>query len=218
MKRIKSSEKIGSEKTRRAIVKLLKHNGAMDAHQLASDLGVTAMAVRQHLYDLLEQQLVTFKEQPRTMGRPAKMWELTAEANRLFPDGYASLTVSLIESMKEAFGDAGLVKLLEVYNRKQLADYQNKMPGHYPLKEKLQSLANARTAEGYMSEIIANPDGSYYFIEKHCPICEAAKACTNICKNELELFQSVLGNEVEISRCEHILNGDIRCVYQVTPS
>lgn len=197
---------------------MLKHNGAMDARQLASDLGVTAMAVRQHLYDLHEQQLVTFKEQPRTMGRPAKMWGLTAEANRLFPDGHASLTVGLIEAMKEAFGDEGLEKLLKVHNNKQLADYRSKAPEHYPLKERLQALADARTAEGYMAGIVENSDGSYHFIELHCPICEAATLCTDLCRNELKVFQAVLGEEAEISRAEHIVKGDNRCVYKVTPS
>lgn len=217
MKKMKSPEKVGAERTRRAIVKLLKHNGSMDAHQLSSELGVTAMAVRQHLYDLHEQKLVTFKEEPRTMGRPAKMWELTSEANRLFPDGYANLTVSLIESMKEAFGDEGLEKLLDIHNRKQVMDYQSKAPDYLTLMEKLTAFAEKRTSEGYMAEVIENPDGSYYFVEKHCPICEAARACTDICRKELEMFQSVLGDGVEITRGEHILKGDNRCVYWIKP-
>lgn len=214
---MKSPEKIGAERTKRAIVKLLKHNGAMDAHQLANELGVTAMAVRQHLYNLHEQKLVTFKEAPKTMGRPAKMWSLTAEANRLFPDGYANLTVSLIESMKEAFGDEGLEKLLEIHNRKQVMDYQSQAPSSLSLLEQLKAFAENRTAEGYMAEVIENPDGSFYLVEKHCPICEAARACTDICRKELEMLQCILGDNVEITRGEHIIKGDNRCVYRIKP-
>ncbi|GMX65333.1 transcriptional regulator [Paenibacillus elgii] len=217
MKKENSHTKEGAERTRRAIVKLLKHNGSMDALSLASQLGVTAMAVRQHLYDLQEQRLVTFKEESRTMGRPAKMWTLTSEANRLFPDGYADLTVSLIESMKEAFGDEGLEKLLEIRNRKQLEDYRNKVPASLPLKEKLKTLAESRTAEGYMADVIENSEGSFCLVEKHCPICEAAKACTGLCKKELDMFQRILGDGIEITRGEHILKGDSRCVYWIKP-
>ncbi len=175
MKKKNSRPKESNKKTRRAIVKLLKQNDPMDAHHLASQLGVTAMAVRQHLYDLQEEKLVTYTEEARTMGRPAKMWTLTPEANRLFPDGYADLTVSLIESMKEAFGDEGLEKLLEIRNRKQVIEYQNKAPAILPLKEKLNALSELRTAEGFMADVIENSDGSFYLIEKHCPICEAAR-------------------------------------------
>lgn len=217
MTKINSRAKDGAERTRRAIVKLLKHNGSMDAHQLASQLGVTAMAVRQHLYGLQEQELVTFTEEARTMGRPAKMWALTSEANRLFPDGYADLTASLIESMKEAFGDEGLERLLEVRNRKQIEDYRTKVPRSLPLKEKLLTFAESRTSEGYMADIIEYPDGVFCFIEKHCPICEAAKACSGLCKKEMEMFQSILGDEVEITRGDHILKGDNRCVYWIKP-
>ncbi|MBU7314987.1 helix-turn-helix transcriptional regulator [Paenibacillus oleatilyticus] len=217
MEKANSHAKAGAERTRRAIVKLLKHNGSMDALSLASQLGVTAMAVRQHLYDLQEQRLVTFKEESRTMGRPAKMWTLTSEANRLFPDGYADLTVSLIESMNEAFGDEGLEKLLEIRNRKQLEDYRNKVPESLPLKEKLKTLAESRTAEGYMADLIENSDGSFCLVEKHCPICEAAKACSGLCKKELDMFQRILGEGIEITRGEHILKGDSRCVYWIKP-
>lgn len=215
MKKANSQAKEGAERTRRAIVKLLKHAGPMDANHLASELGVTAMAVRQHLYDLQEQELVTFTEEARAMGRPAKLWRLTTEANRLFPDGYADLTVSLIESMKEAFGEEGLDKLLEIRNSKLIKEYQSKALVTLPLKEKLEAFAESRTAEGYMAEIIENPDGSFYFVEKHCPICEAAKACTDICKKELEMFQDVLGDGTQVSRGEHILKGDNRCVYWI---
>lgn len=210
-----NSNKLGAERTRRAIVKMLKHNGPMDALQMATELEVTGMAVRQHLYSLQEEGLVTFTEEPRSMGRPAKMWTLTQEANRLFPDGYADLTISLIDSMKEAFGEEGLDKLLEIRNRKQVTDYRSKAKESLPLGQRLEAMAESRTAEGYMAEVIANEDGSYSYIEKHCPICEAAKACSNLCKRELEMFQEVLGDDVEIERGEHILKGDNRCIYHV---
>lgn len=212
-----SHAKEGAERTRRAIVNLLKQNGSMDALHLASELGVTAMAVRQHLYNLQEERLVTYTEESRTMGRPAKMWTLTPEANRLFPDGYAELIISLIDSMKDAFGDEGLEKLLEIRNRKQVLDYRSKAPESLPLKEKLQALADSRTDEGYMAEIIENPDGTYCYVEKHCPICEAARACSNLCKKEMEMFRQVIGDGVEIARGEHILKGDNRCVYWIKP-
>lgn len=217
MKKTNSHAKEGAERTRRAIVNLLKQNGAMDALHLASELGVTAMAVRQHLYNLQEERLVTYTEESRTMGRPAKMWTLTSEANRLFPDGYAELIISLIDSMKDAFGDEGLEKLLEVRNRKQVQDYQSKAPASLPLKGKLQALADSRTDEGYMAEIIENPDGTYCYVEKHCPICEAARSCSSLCKKEMEMFRQVLGDGVEIARGEHILKGGNRCVYWIKP-
>ncbi|MBD2070098.1 transcriptional regulator [Leptolyngbya sp. FACHB-671] len=213
-------------RTRRAIVQLLKQEGSLDAETLAARLGITAMAVRQHLYALQGEQLVTYQEQPRRMGRPAKLWQLTPAADRLFPDGYAELTLSLLNSVKEAFGEAGLDRLLEVRTRQQLETYTQQMEGklapdttaEQTLKQRLHKLAEIRTHEGYMAEVQAQPDGSFLFVENHCPICAAATACTGLCAKELEIFQSILGNEINIERVEHIIAGERRCAYQVSLS
>ena len=71
-------------RTRRAILERLKQDGPQDAVGLAEELGISAMAVRQHLYGLQEEALVTFQEEARPLGRPAKIWRLTAAADRFF--------------------------------------------------------------------------------------------------------------------------------------
>jgi predicted ArsR family transcriptional regulator len=209
------TKKSASLKTRRAIVNLLKQEGEMDSQQLSDRLGVSAMAVRQHLYALQDEQIVTYKEEARAMGRPAKLWHLTPAANRLFPDGYAELTLSLIDSVKEAFGDDGLERLLEVKTRHQIDNYEKDISNRKSLKQKLETLANIRTDEGYMAEVEFLDDGSFLLIENHCPICTAAQACTGLCAKELEVFQTVLGQNVSVERSEHILSDSRRCVYRV---
>jgi predicted ArsR family transcriptional regulator len=213
----KQASKTSSVRTRRAIVKLLKQEGAMDALALSAQLQVTAMAVRQHLYELQQEGLVSYYEESRPMGRPAKLWQLTPAANRLFPDGYAELTLSLLDSMKEAFGEAGINRLLEIRTDRQKLAYQAQIPKQEPLKQRLEALAILRTDEGYMAQIQSLGDGSYLLIENHCPICAAAIACTGLCAKELEVFESVLGSDVAIARTEHIIAGERRCAYKVTP-
>ena len=202
--------------SQRAIVKLLKQSGPMDANALASHLNISAMAVRQHLYALQKEQLVTYEEEPRAMGRPAKLWQLTAAADRLFPERYAELTLSLINSIREAFGEAGLDRLLEIRTREQIATYQEQIYQSSSLRQRLEALAAIRAEEGYMAEVESLADGSYLLIENHCPICAAATTCTGLCRQELEVFQNVLGKEVTIERTEYILAGARRCVYQVS--
>ena len=94
---MESKAKEKSTRTRRAIVNLLKQEGAMDASVLATQLNVSAMAIRQHLYALQTEKLVTYTEEARPMGRPAKLWQLTAAANDLFPAGYAELTIGVAQ-------------------------------------------------------------------------------------------------------------------------
>ncbi|MFN6538853.1 transcriptional regulator [Nostoc calcicola FACHB-389] len=212
------TNKSATVRTRRAILKLLKLEGSMDALALASRLNVTAMAVRQHLYALQEEQLVTYQEESRSMGRPAKLWQLTPAADSLFPERYAELTLSLLNSVKEAFGEEGLDRLLEIRTRQQILEYREKIPSAGSVEQRLEALAAKRTEEGYMAEIQCDEDGSFLLIENHCPICAAAVTCTGLCRQELEVFQSVLGSNAVIERTEHIVTGERRCVYRVRGS
>jgi predicted ArsR family transcriptional regulator len=116
-----------------------------------------------------------------------------------------------------AFGAAGLQRVLESRSALQRADYRPRIPASAPLEAKLRELARIRTEEGYMAEVTREGD-CFLFVEKHCPICAAANACQGFCSTELELFRSVLGKGVRVDRTEHIIAGDRRCVYQVTPT
>lgn len=209
----------GEGKTRRAIVKLLKTEGPLGSAQLAERLGLTAMAVRLHLYALQGEGLVTAEDVPVPVGRPAKSWRLTREADRHFPEAYAELSVALIGAMQETFGAEGLDRVLASRCARQQADYAKRIRPADPLEQRLKELAQVRTEEGYMAEVRADEEGGgFLLVENHCPICAAANACQGFCSTELDLFRSVLGPGVEVERVEHIVSGDQRCAYRVTPS
>jgi predicted ArsR family transcriptional regulator len=207
----------GERKTRRAIVKILKMQGPLGSAQLAGQLGLTAMAVRQHLYALQDEGHVEAEERPVPIGRPAKHWRLTREADQLFPEAYAELNVSLIEALRDTFGEEGLDQVLVSRSAQQRKDYTKRIRVTDSLEKKLKELARVRTEEGYMAEVRAEKDGSYLLVENHCPICAAANSCQGFCATELDLFRSVLGPGVDVEREEHIVSGDRRCAYRVKP-
>jgi predicted ArsR family transcriptional regulator len=204
-------------KTRRRVVKLLKTEGPMDSGSLAARLGVTAMAVRQHLYALQQEKLVTAEARPLPLGRPAKFWTLTKDAERLFPDAYAELNAALITSVQDAFGPEGMARLLDARVVRQRADYSSRINALAPLGKRVQQLAKIRADEGYMAEV-KREGGGFLLIENHCPICAAATVCQGFCASELDLFRSALGPGVSVERAEHILSGDRRCVYRIAAS
>lgn len=207
--------KDASGQTRRRILTLLKQQGPTDSSALAEQLGISAMAVRQHLYGLQAEGMVIYTEEARCMGRPAKLWQLTVAADCYFPEAYAELTLSLIEAVKQAFGEEGLHQLLQVRTQQQIQDYQAQIRAKGSLKAQAKALAEIRTCEGYMAEVQVAEDGSLLLIENHCPICIAARSCTGICTQELLVFQTVLGSQVQVERAEHLLQGDRRCVYRI---
>lgn len=202
-------------RTRRDILDRLKSDGPSDAAGLAEVLGVTAMAVRQHLYDLQAEGLVLAREVPRPVGRPAKLWELTEAADRYFPDAHADLAVGLIDSLRQTLGEDGLNAVIVARSETQKNAYRAELDRHGDLLGKLGALAALRTREGYMAAVTNDGDG-YLFVENHCPICSAAKACTNLCAMELDVFRAALGTDFAVERTDHILAGARRCAYRVT--
>ena len=89
----RETERPGERKTRRAIVKLLKTEGPLDSARLAERLGLTTMAVRQHLYALQSENLVAHEERPVPLGRPTRFWSLrpsSPSSGPWSPDGFSA--------------------------------------------------------------------------------------------------------------------------------
>jgi predicted ArsR family transcriptional regulator len=204
---------------RPVVLALLKREGPVDVETLAGRLGVTAMAVRQHLAGLEDEGLATSELRSGGRGRPAKLWSATAAADRHFPDSHSALATDLIGQMKKAFGDEGLDRLLRLRTTEQEKSYRARMGEKPSLKARLQALARIRAEEGYMAEVRRDPDSDgWLFVENHCPVCAAARLCTGLCREELALFQRVLGRDVRVERISHIVAGAGRCAYRVTAS
>ena len=98
-----------------------------------------------------------------------------------------------------------------------IAAHRKRVPGRWSsIQQRVKALAAIRNEEGYMASAKPRDDGSALLLENHCPIWAAAVACTGLCAKELEVFQTVLGNDVVVERTEHIAAGARRCAYRVT--
>lgn len=194
----------------------LKTKGPQTAAELSRRLGITQVAVRQHLQALGAETLVESRDERRHIGRPARVWSLTAAAASRFPDSHSDLTVELLSAVRATFGEDGLDRLIGERTRRQRGAYAARLPGaNAPIEQKLDALATIRSEEGYMCEWRREADGSYVLAENHCPICAAATACQGFCRDELSMFREVLGQDVSVDRTEHILAGARRCAYRI---
>ncbi|MDO8542821.1 MAG: transcriptional regulator [Opitutaceae bacterium] len=211
-------KKSGVVSSRQAILRLLKQQGPSDSETLAAQLDISAMAVRQHLYALRTQRLVTYHEEQRPIGRPAKMWGLTPAAESHFPDAHAGLTVNLLNAVEQTFGPEGVQRLVTRCAKQQIADYRARIPARAPFQARLGALIAIRNGEGFMAEVQRPRDGSFLLIENHCPISAAANVCLKLCDAEMEVFRAVLGEDVTIERTEHMATGARRCVYCIRMS
>ena len=93
---------------RAAVLALVKREGPISADAAAAKLGLTGMAVRQHLKALDGEGLAAGVLEPRPRGRPARLWRTTPKADARFADAHSALAADLITQMKKAFGEEGL--------------------------------------------------------------------------------------------------------------
>ena len=194
----------------------LKTKGPQPAGPIAAKLGVTAMAVRQHLYSLKQQGLVDHIDERRPIGRPARLWRLTPASASRFPDSHAELTLEVIGAVRAVFGESGLERLLNERTQRQKESYTRRMKkAGAGLLRRAQALAEIRSEQGYMAECMQRRDGSILLTENHCPICAAASSCQGLCREELSLFRSLFGGRARVERIDHILAGARRCAYMI---
>lgn len=204
--------------SKQRILHLLKLRGDLTTSALAEALAVSPMAVRQHLQGLKADGLVTCASMRQPLGRPIKLWRLAQAATKRFPDRHADLMLDLLNSVEAVFGSAGVEALLAERSSRQIKTYCDRLsPNSHtiPWQAQVAAIARLRDQEGYMAEVVEQPDGTVLLVENHCPICVAATACQGLCKAELGVFQAVLGPAVTVERVEHVLQGDRRCAYRI---
>jgi predicted ArsR family transcriptional regulator len=195
----------------------LKTRGPLSTAELASLLGVSGEAARQQMARLEADGLVAGQREGGAVGRPRQRWSLTDKAQGRFPDSHPELTVQLIRSIERSLGPAALDRVIGAREEEQRRAYRRAVDGGRTLRQRVERLAAARSAEGYMAGVSEEPDGGgLLLVENHCPICAAARACQGFCRSELEVFRDVLGPEVDVERVEHILAGARRCAYRIT--
>ena len=197
----------------------LKTRGPQSVKILANQLGMTTMGIRQHLADLEQQNLVTqTRQEKQNRGRPVHHWRLTQQGHQQFPDSHAQITLELIGVIRNNLGENSLHKLIEARSKQVFELYRQKLEqSAHGLEARITTLAQARSDEGYMSEVRLLPDG-WLLVENHCPICVAAKSCQQFCRSELTMFQHLLEKQASVKRVDHLLAGARRCAYKITPT
>jgi predicted ArsR family transcriptional regulator len=175
---------------------------------------MTPEAARQQVQKLVAAGLIEGQLEAGTgVGRPRQNWVLTEAGNRRFPDTHAQLTVQLIGSIRQLFGEEGLDRLIGQREVEARAVYRQTCTGK-TLQKRLEQLAAIRTKEGYMAHV--ERDGEdWMLVEDHCPICAAARSCQGFCRSELQLFQEIVGDEASVTREQHLLSSATRCAYRI---
>jgi predicted ArsR family transcriptional regulator len=199
---------------RREILTLLKRRGPLSADELAEGLGVSGVAVRQHLDVLETEGLVAATIERRPVGRPRHLFALTDAAADCFPNSYHLFAASLLEQVVEQEGAGKLTELLEGRRQRLLEQHRPLLDGQ-ELEGRVAALTCLQDQAGYMAEMEAGEDGRFILRQHHCALCRVARSFPQICGKELELFAELL--DADVTHEQHLLRGDHLCSFVIRP-
>lgn len=195
-------------------LQLLKTQGSLSTSEISRHLKMTTEGARLQLTKMQNDGLVVSVSEVQGVGRPVLKWRLAEKGQNHFPDSHADLSVQLIETIKSELGENALGKIIAAREKETSKKYISETGNLKTIEQKLSRLTELRKQEGYMAEW--KKEGKHFlFIENHCPICSAAKICTDLCQSELNSISDIFGSDFIVSRTEHIIDGARRCVYKI---
>jgi predicted ArsR family transcriptional regulator len=190
---------------RRSILLHLRQAGPTSPDGLAAALHASRTGVLQQLHALEAANLVDHSTERHGVGRPRHRYDVTPDAQDVFPTDYSGLAESLLGAIAEV-GGSDLVEEVFAARRRQIGArvkdaLSARLGPHAPLGDRVRELA------------VIQDDGALRLRENNCAIHHVANGQQAACDAELALFRDVLGPDVE--RETHIASGDRCCTYRV---
>ena len=184
------------DSTRGRVVALLR-GGASTVNELVEKLGLTDNAVRAHLLSLERDGLVRQSGVQRGPRKPHYSYELTAEAERLFPKAYDALLNQLITALKGRLPPSALEDVLREVGR-SLAARHSSVGEPADLEARLQNAVDVLKAIG--GAPCLERDGARVAIRSTaCPLAEAVVEHPEVCELAEALVAEVVGLPVHES-------------------
>lgn len=198
--------------SRKAITLALKKKGNMTVDELSREVRITPMGVRQHLFVLERNGIVDYIVRKQGVGRPGFLYRLTERAENLFPNDYANLSLDLLRDIEENEGRAKIEELLRRTKDRVLSEKIKSFSGMTKLSERVSHLVDMLKEDKEIVEL--EEDDKQFRLKKFtCPIPRVAVKYREACASHLELYQGLLGRNVELQQT--IAEGAQSCDYLI---
>jgi len=197
---------IAGRSTRMEVLELLRRKGRSSAETIASDLGVTPNAVRQHLTNLERDGLVVSHPERSGRGRPSLLFALTERADSVFPKRYGQLATMVLQEVQEMGGPEALD---EVFAR--VAARHATAIG-LDFEAKLDRVVRWIGRAGTLVEQTEGPEGIQVTIH-NCPFRNTALKFPQVCTITPQLISRLTG--AAISQSDSIHRRDPYCSFVV---
>lgn len=209
MKRTKLDKRFFGS-TRGQIVTRLR-GSKCTVNQLADELQLTDNAVRAHLLSLERDGLVRQSGIERGKRKPHFAYELTDEAEGLFPKAYDALLNKLISVLKGRMSSKGLKEVLREVGRTLAGDLVATSKGEKFERRLAEGLKAIESIGG--SARIEKINGQFVLrAGRICPLATAVGQHPEVCQLTESLLSEILKTAVT-ERCDR--QGTPRCLFEI---
>lgn len=199
--------------TQRRLLTALKRRGEATAAELATALGISSSAVRQHLSGLRSAGLVAARPQRGQSGRPADRYHATELTEPLFNTTAIDLSIEILRHAEEE--DPELVDRIFQRRRRRLADAAKGELSAMPTEDRVRTMAQLLDEQGYLADA-EKIDDHHYRINLHsCAIWPVAREYRQACTAELQFVRDLIP-EGTVERITHKTTGAHTCAYDIT--
>jgi predicted ArsR family transcriptional regulator len=201
---------------RRSILVHLRRSGPSAPDAIAVAIGASRSGVAQQLRALDTAGLVSRTSVRHGVGRPRHLYDVTPDAQDLFPSNYDGLATGLLAAILEVGGVTLVEDVFAARRRQAEAGLREQLSIRLPtgasLADRVLELARLQDEQGYIAEARIDGD-AIHLVEHNCAVLDVARGMPAACRAELDLFREVLG--VPVTRERHIAGGDRCCEYRI---
>jgi len=211
MKETKLGERF-FESTRGRIVTLLRGK-TRTVNELAEELAMTDNAVRSHLLTLERDGLIRQGGVQRGHRKPHFAYELTPEAEHLFPKSYDALLNVLLSVLKERLAPDELGEVLREVGRKTAAGAMTMIVNGPDISAKAETAVKVLEALGGAARL-EKEGGEIIIRSASCPFATAVEAHPEVCRVAETLVAQITGGRVR-EKCNKTAVPP-RCSFEIT--
>jgi predicted ArsR family transcriptional regulator len=193
--------------TRGQIITLLRRS-SRTVDELAQALDLTDNAVRAHLATLERDGFVKQHGVRRGSGKPSFVYDLTPEAEYLFPKSYGQVLYQLLEVLDEKMTSEELEDLLRTVGRRIAAKWN--IPSG-DLSVRLEAAVEVLNELGGMAELEIGEE-TFCIRGYSCPLAAAVPGHPEVCHLAETLLTELVGVPVK-EQCDR--NGTVKCRFWV---
>ncbi|MFL5626084.1 MAG: helix-turn-helix transcriptional regulator [Ktedonobacteraceae bacterium] len=192
------------------IITLLRR-ASRTVDELAQALNITDNAVRAHLVTLERDGVVQQRGSRRSSGKPAYVYDLTPEAEQLFPKAYGPVLREVLEVLSEHMTPEEVDAVMRAAGRRIAAKWP--IP-QGDLHGRLATTVEVLNELGGMAEL-ESCDGTYCIRGYSCPLAAAVPGHPQVC----HLAEALLTELVGVPLQEHCDRSELlRCCFVVPKS